>query len=172
MRVDTTEKDYFSSIIFFFNAHFGFTNLEIKVLGAFVYHYMKYDQIPDEEVRWRLAFSTDTRKEIRSELGMDTNTFNTTLHKLKHKVITPLKGPAIIQDGHQYRIHKNLLFSKNYEVNVKFVIKDETPLQAREDNRTDSREVSNSEGSSLGDVEEPVQVHDSYEQEEQHGFQV
>lgn len=172
MRVETTEKGYFSSIIFFFNAHFGFTNLEIKVLGAFMYHYMKYDQLP-EEIRWKLAFSTDTRKEIRAELEMDTNTFNTTLHKLKHKEIASLGGPAIIQEGHKYSIHKNLLFAKDYEVRVKFVIKeeDEVASQAEEDNSGDSREISDSRRSSVEHVEESVQVHDSHEQEK-HGFQV
>tara|TARA_R110000868_G_C10967318_1_gene769255 strand:- start:7189 stop:7671 length:483 start_codon:yes stop_codon:yes gene_type:complete len=119
MIIKTTKENYYASIINFFNSYYGFTNLEIKILGAFLYHYKRAFPAEDS-ICWKYAFSTETRKEIREYLNMDSNTFNTTLHKLKTKDISGINAAAIYTDNNILKINSNFIYPENLELKVKF----------------------------------------------------
>lgn len=136
MIIKTTKENYYASIINFFNSYYGFTNLEIKILGAFLFHYKKAFPAEDS-ICWKYAFSTETRKEIREYLNMDSNTFNTTLHKLKTREVSGLKTSAIYVQDNILKIHKNFIYPENLELKVKF---DATPETTKIDKQNSKRE--------------------------------
>lgn len=166
MIVKTNKENYYASILNFFNGYYKFTDLEIKIMGAFLYHYKKADPAPDS-IRWKYAFSTETRKEIRESLEMSTNVFNTTLHKIKNRIIPSLNSPAIIANKDGFEIHKNLLFPDNLTLKVKFEIEEPkeevsnettTPPETTAGNRENSQQIQSLQGNSGEDVEIPVSI--------------
>lgn len=152
MIIKTTKENYYASIINFFNSYYGFTNLEIKILGAFLFHYKKAFPAEDS-ICWKYAFSTETRKEIREHLDMDTNTFNTTLHKLKTREVPGLKASAIYVENDIFKIHKNFIYPENLELKVKF---DATKTTTT--NQQNSKEVQDNSQRSRENVEKSVSL--------------
>lgn len=129
ISLPSNEKKIYRQILAFMNFMLNLTLQERDVLAELIKLDNEYEALPPEK-RGKFILSTDMRKEIREELGMEEKQFNVVLSRLKSdkKVFM---GKPLIDDNNN--IHTELRFKPDndgfrFEVNlVMTTIKQSTP---------------------------------------------
>jgi hypothetical protein len=129
ISLPSNEKKIYRQILAFMNFMLNLTLQERDVLAELIKLDNEYEALPPDK-RGKFILSTDMRKEIREELGMEEKQFNVVLSRLKSdkKVFM---GKPLIDDNNS--IHPELRFKPDndgfkFEVNlVMTTIKQSTP---------------------------------------------
>lgn len=111
ISLPSNEKKIYRQILAFMNFMLGLTVQERDVLAEIIRLDNEYEALPPEK-RGKFILSTDMRKEIREELGMEEKQFNVILSRLKSdkKVFM---GKPLIDDNNS--IHPELRFKPDSE---------------------------------------------------------
>jgi hypothetical protein len=119
ISLPSNEKKIYRQILAFMNFMLNLTLQERDVLAELIKLDNEYEALPPEK-RGKFILSTDMRKEIREELGMEEKQFNVVLSRLKSdkKVFM---GKPLIDDNNS--IHPELRFKPDndgfkFEVNL------------------------------------------------------
>lgn len=122
ISLPSNEKKIYRQILAFMNFMLNLTLQERDVLAEIIKLDNEYEALPPEK-RGKFILSTDMRKEIREELGMEEKQFNVILSRLKSdkKVFM---GKPLIDDNNS--IHPELRFKPDndgfkFEVNLVMV---------------------------------------------------
>ena len=135
ISLPSNEKKIYRQILAFMNFMLNLTLQERDVLAELIRLDNEYEALPPDK-RGKFILSTDMRKEIREELGMEEKQFNVVLSRLKSTKKVFMGRPLIDENN---IMHPELKFKPDndgfkFEVNlVMTAIKPSTPKPIQEE---------------------------------------
>ena len=135
ISLPSNEKKIYRQILAFMNFMLNLTLQERDVLAELIRLDNEYEALPPDK-RGKFILSTDMRKEIREELGMEEKQFNVVLSRLKSTKKVFMGRPLIDENN---IMHPELKFKPDndgfkFEVNlVMTAIKPSTPQPIQEE---------------------------------------
>jgi len=135
ISLPSNEKKIYRQILAFMNFMLNLTLQERDVLAELIRLDNEYEALPPDK-RGKFILSTDMRKEIREELGMEEKQFNVVLSRLKSTKKVFMGRPLIDENN---IMHPELKFKPDndgfkFEVNlVMTAIKPSTPTPTQEE---------------------------------------
>ena len=113
--IKTTEEKFYRQLLELLRCIPPFNKLrpkELDVLGEILHQNNRYKNIPSKQ-RTIVVFSTDTRKEMRTNLDMTVDIFNNNLSGLrKHKILG--------EDNRLIKFLETLYFDTEYSLEFNF----------------------------------------------------